>query len=305
MLPSRFSGAIRALVLEPRIRLALLNDEKLRLARLTGSVIRNVSDPRIYKTFRSRLTTPLPKSLQSAPQGAGLSPTLFSPPPPTETTFPQGLSHVIALPSNAVTGAKEAIRSPPLDSKSLKKAFRTRVADKLANESLHKKSINTYKSAWAIFSRFALSIQSMDSLRLDDPLTPLDNEVVLMWVVTLIDAKVTAGGIASKISALKWTCDIHAKPHGLDANSVSRMLGAAHRGNTCAPEKAKPVVPDDLKALFTVCTSPSVSLALACQNTGYYADMLYWVSEDWGMSFHPQRSSTILTNPPHYLLSRS
>ena len=139
---------------------------------------------------------------------------------------------------------------------SLKEALRTRVADKLANESLHKKSIVSYKSAWAVFSRFAMSIQSMDSLRLDDPLTPLDNEIVLMWVVTLIDAKVTAGGIASKISALKWTCDIHAKPHGLDANSVSRMLGAARRGNTSAPEKAKPVVPDDLKALFVVCTSP-------------------------------------------------
>ena len=63
-------------------------------------------------------------------------------------------------------------------------------------------------------------------------LAPLDKELVLMWVVTLIDAKVSAGIIASKISALKWMCDIYAKPYGLDAKSVSRMLGVAHRGNT-------------------------------------------------------------------------
>ena len=39
------------------------------------------------------------------------------------------------------------------------------------------------------------------------------NEIVLMWVVTLIDAKVTAGGIASKVSALKCMYDIHEKAH--------------------------------------------------------------------------------------------
>ena len=227
------------------VPLKTYNDRKPMPARPTDPGMQRVPGPKVFKTFRSRKTTPW------------IITSRVSTPLPMETAPPPGLSLDTTLPTNTVTRACDASRSPPPDAMSVKRALKTRVADKLANGSLHEKSIRSYKSAWAIFSRFALSIQSMDSLCLDDPSTPLDNEVVLMWVVTLIDAKVSAGIIASKISALKWMCDIHAKPHGLDTKSVSRMLGVAHRGNTFAPEKAKPVVPDDLKALFTVCTSPS------------------------------------------------
>ena len=111
------------------------NDRKSMLDRPTDPVIQRVPGPKVYKTFRSRKITPWI-----------ITPRVITP-LPMETTLPQGLPLDTALPTNtAVTRASDAIRSPPPDAKSIKRALKTRVADKLANGSLHEKSIKSYKS---------------------------------------------------------------------------------------------------------------------------------------------------------------
>jgi hypothetical protein len=74
----------------------------------------------------------------------------------------------------------------------------------------------------------------------------------------MMNENLAAGTIASRISGLKWFCETRGRPHDLNAQIVSRVMGAARRCNSRVADKAKPVTPENLRTFRIICNHPGL-----------------------------------------------
>ena len=125
----------------------------------------------------------------------------------------------------------------------------------LQNKSLLPGSIRQYNSAFRTLLKFGASVGfAEEEIWPTNIEVPLNNQVVFLWIIELIDKGVPPNSIASKISALKWFCDINFRTHDLASRTVARLMGAAARYNSKAQDKAKPITPSNMRTFHEICT---------------------------------------------------
>ena len=124
----------------------------------------------------------------------------------------------------------------------------------LTEESLHIGSVKGYKSAWNILTTFAESVGMTATVILTDT-KPLDANLIELWITDMRDTGTGAGVIASRLSAIKWCCEVNRKPLNLEATTVSRLMGAVMRSNSTVPNKAKPVTPANMRSFYDLCNT--------------------------------------------------
>ena len=135
-----------------------------------------------------------------------------------------------------------------------KQALESALTVLLEERSVNENSVTSYTSIYKCFTKFTMETGYLeDDIWPQDITRPFDNHPVLLWLVEMVNENLAAGTIASRISGLKWFCETRGRPHDLNAQIVSRVMGAARRCNSRVADKAKPVTPENLRTFRIIC----------------------------------------------------